>query len=273
MEIRSILVNLEIDAFSPALVKCASGVTLRFGAELTGFTAAQPSAGLIGLDGTGATSNWHLLERADIEVQLRKLQHNFRAQVPSDIVSNWRAYVDAPNRGLSASAHVADLIVTGSRLGDNVGYGRSADVGELVLTAGRPVMAVGAGVGEIRADKIVVGWKDTREARRALADALPLLKVASEVTVAAISEGDPGLERARLDEVLTWLRRHDVKARGEVYDPGHGNAETLDDVARSFEADLIVAGGYGHSRLREWLFGGITRDLLAHKTSNRFMSN
>ena len=274
MEIRTILVNLDIDSFSPDLVKCAGGLARRFNAELIGLAAAEPSPALVGIEGAAATVGWYNQEREDIEVRLRSLETEFRAFAPAGVETTWRAYVDAPNRSLAWTARCADLIVTSSHLGSiSQNYLRSVDIGELVLTAGRPVLVVGAGVAEVEASKIVVGWKDTKEARRAVADALPFLKAASDVVVVTVNESDLGAEKASLAEVLAWLHRHEVKARGDVYPAKGGAADALQATAKLLEADLVVTGGYGHSRLREWLFGGMTRDLLAARTINRFMSN
>lgn len=274
MEIRSILVNFDVDAFSPSLVQCAGNLAKRFNAHLIAHAAAEPSPALVGVEGAVATADFYAQERADIEARLRAVEKEFRSFAPAGVEVSWRSYVEAPNRGLAATARCADLIMTGSQLGKtDRGYLRTLDVGELVLSAGRPVLVVGSGIAEIKADKIVIGWKDAKESRRAVADALPFLKVASDVVVVTINEGDIGAEKASLEDLLTWLRRHGVKARGDVYPAKGGSAESLEATARLLEANLVVTGGYGHSRLREWLFGGMTRDLLAAQTVNRFMSN
>lgn len=273
MEIRSILVNLDVDHFSPALVKCAGNLAQRFGADLIGLAAAGPSPELIGIEGAVVAATWYTQEREEIETRLRAMENEFRTLTPPGIKVDWRPYVEAPNRSLVLNARCADLIVVGSRHGADGSYLRSVDVGDLVLTAGRPVLVVGAGVAEIKADKVVVGWKDTREARRAVSDALPFLERASDVIVVTIHEGDLAAEKASLNDVLGWLRRHGIKARGDVYPYESGAAVSLEETTKKLEADLIVTGGYGHSRFREWLFGGMTRDLLASQTISRFMSN
>lgn len=274
MEIRTIMVNIDLDDFSPALVKSAVALAGRFGAGLIGLSAAEPAPALVGVEGAIATADFYAQERADIEAQLQVLEREFRAAVPAGTEVMWRSYIEAPNRSLLAAARCADLILTGSRLGKaSPGYLRQVDVGELVLSAGRPVLVAGAEIAEIKAENIVVGWKDTREARRAVSDALPLLKAARQVEVATINEGDLGAEKASLEDLLAWLRRHDIKARGDVHAGKEGAADTLESISRQAGADLVVTGGYGHSRLREWLFGGMTRDLLAAPTLNRFMSN
>jgi nucleotide-binding universal stress UspA family protein len=124
-------------------------------------------------------------------------------------------------------------------------------------------------VDRLKLASVVVGWKDTREARRAVVDALPLLQKAKEVTVVEMiaNDGDRAAASRRVADVAAWLGRHQVDASHMV--PNHrGDAvEQLIRHASDIEADIIVAGAYGHTRMREWIFGGVTRDLVTK--SNR----
>ena len=121
---------------------------------------------------------------------------------------------------------------------------------------------------------MLVAWKDTREARRAVVDAMPFLVAAREVVVATIEEADQKGARESAADVVRFLMKHGVKARSEVIDVGRAYApEALVEMARAAKADLIVSGGYGHSRLREWAFGGVTRSLLRETGIHRLMSN
>jgi len=110
------------------------------------------------------------------------------------------------------------------------------------------------------------GWKDRREARRAIQDALPFLHEARRVTIVEIS-GKDRMEAARhcADDVVCYLVRHRIKAEARVEAPlpGSTGADQLIGLALDEGADLLVTGAYGHSRLNEWIFGGMTRDLLA----------
>jgi nucleotide-binding universal stress UspA family protein len=132
------------------------------------------------------------------------------------------------------------------------------------MKLGRPMMVVPPEVDRLKLASVVVGWKDTREARRAVVDALPLLQRAKEVTVVEIIEddGDRTAAGRRVADVATWLGRHQVDACHMV--PNHrGDAvEQLIRHASDIEADILVAGAYGHTRMREWIFGGVTRDLI-----------
>jgi nucleotide-binding universal stress UspA family protein len=160
----------------------------------------------------------------------------------------------------------ADLLVTGVNRGRLAGndIGR-VDTGDVLMRAGRPVLVVPAGVASLAARTVLVAWKDTREARRAVADALPFLKAAARVVVAEIVHGNAGPEAgAGAAGVAAWLHGHGVAA-ADVAAPANGDAAgQLEALAAREGADLVVAGAYGHSRLREWAFGGVTAGLLAH---------
>jgi nucleotide-binding universal stress UspA family protein len=111
---------------------------------------------------------------------------------------------------------------------------------------------------------VVVAWKDTRESRRALADSLPFLKAAEQVTVVEVCGKDELADaRIRTADVVKYLQRHGVKATAKAVSapPDRVSAE-LNIAAQAIGADLIVAGAYGHTRLGEWMFGGVTYDLL-----------
>ena len=112
---------------------------------------------------------------------------------------------------------------------------------------------------------MVIAWRDVREARRAVQDALSLLHEASRVTIAEICKpGDEESAQARLGDVASYLARHRIKGGPRVilHREGSGAAQLI-KLAQEDGADLLVTGAYGHSRLGEWIFGGVTRDLLA----------
>jgi nucleotide-binding universal stress UspA family protein len=110
---------------------------------------------------------------------------------------------------------------------------------------------------------VFVAWKDTREARRAVADALPLLEAAGHTGVLEItSEADYEDAKARVRDVGRWLETHGVSATPRAVgttrlEMGYLHAELL-----SLKCDLLVAGAYGHNRVGEWVFGGVTQDVL-----------
>jgi nucleotide-binding universal stress UspA family protein len=270
MEIRSILVNFDVGTFSPALMSAASDLAARFDAELVCFAGGEPSAALLGGNGGVAAAEAYEHERAAIEASLQVIEEQFKAGMPGGIRTQWRGMIVHPNRGLDGLARCADLVVVDASLAHVSSPGR-VDTGDLALKLGRPLLL--AGGRKVKAERVVVGWKDTREARRAVSDALPFLKAATDVFVVVVEERSYEAEWTSLKDVLHWLELHGVKARGEILPASGSAAETIMSTASKIDADLVVTGAYGHSRLREWLFGGATEELLAANAISRLISN
>ncbi len=118
--------------------------------------------------------------------------------------------------------------------------------------------------GEIYHPAVLIAWNDTPEARRAVADALPMLRKAEDVIVAEIVEDEYGRPAALsgVKDLVGWLSRHGVLASEQVPDECGYAAAQLGRIASEVGAGLVVAGAYGHSRLREWVFGGVTKELI-----------
>lgn len=275
MAYNTILVQFDHQGTADARLAFAADLSRRFDADLIGFCAAEvrpliPAAEGVSIDG-------EVMSRlaADMEGDFARLKHLFEEKMNDGDRATWRAFLDNPTRSLLLNARAADLIVTGKADGSLAGdHYRTIDTGELILSAGRPVLIMADEGRPLRAENIVVAWKDTREARRAVADAMPFLRYAKDVLVVTLEDHERAAARANLSDVVRFLMRHGVKARSEVV--GHERSEdanTLALVAGNMDADLVVAGGYGHSRMREWAFGGLTRSLLLDGRLNRFFSN
>lgn len=186
----------------------------------------------------------------------------------------WRPLLEFPIEALAAEARSADLIVIGQSKGPGDEY-NTLDPGAAILRAGRPVLVVPDRVDSLQAEHIVVGWKETREARRAVQDARPLLHEAARVTIAEISlPGEEATARDHIDDVAKYLSRHRISGGPRVLlqQEGSGAAQLI-QLAKDEKADLLVTGAYGHSRMGEWIFGGMTRDLLASSPICCFMSH
>ena len=165
-------------------------------------------------------------------------------------------------------AEEADLLVVGRRPESASSHpSRHIDPGDVLMRAGRPVLVVPPGLSHLDTAHVVVAWKDSREARRAVADALPLLKRATNVLVLEICDTTSDQENAKGagEDVADYLSRHGVAAASEtrLLREGSVSAELL-LAAEQRGAELVVAGGYAHSRYQEWVFGGLTRALLGH---------
>jgi nucleotide-binding universal stress UspA family protein len=134
-----------------------------------------------------------------------------------------------------------------------------------LLKVGRPVLVVPKDLASFVPKRIAIAWKDTREARRAVRDALPLLQQAESVLLVEISEEASSVEESarRVQDVGRYLRRHGIEIIAERVRPADVTASnSLLRVIEDENIDLLVTGAYGHSRLGEWAFGGVTRDML-----------
>ena len=165
---------------------------------------------------------------------------------------------------------VQDLIVTGQPPLDELPDLEADFADRLVMESGRPVLFVPRhGKATPEFDHIVVGWNCTRESARALADALPLLKQAEKVDVVWVDPPSETPARRRpLEDLITALARHGVNAEGHgISSDGHHDAgAALLAHATDEGADLLVMGAWGHSRVREYVFGGATRHVLEQLT-------
>jgi nucleotide-binding universal stress UspA family protein len=135
------------------------------------------------------------------------------------------------------------------------------DLGSL-LGAGRPVLLAPARVPKSIGRRIVIAWKDTAEAARAISAATPLLTRAEKIYVISVEE-DECTSRSSLDSLVEQLQWHRFPVKGSAVSPnGRTAPEALLEAAREVEADLIVMGAYGHNRIREMVFGGFTQHMI-----------
>lgn len=271
MSYKSILLNLDIDGPAASLVKFAGDLASRFDARLIGFSAAIFPPPMVTAEG-GTIFDGEIMQqqRESIERRLEELRKEFERLAGATVDAEWRGAVGNPTSLLIDCARAADLVVTGLSQGaSSIDAHRAVDPGNLILHAGRPVLVAADGQERFVANKALVAWKDTREARRAVADALPLLQLASEVKIITVDNAPDDQTWKSLADVTAFLSLHSVKADSDVIT----ETATIAGVAKAMNADLLISGAYGHSRLREWVFGGVTRSLLEEGRLNRFMSN
>ena len=168
-------------------------------------------------------------------------------------------------------AHYADLSVVAGATGDTIEADLThAYLGSLLIESGRPVLMVPPRCKlPMLPRHIVAAWKPTREATRAFHDAMPLLKAADVVDILVLNPmgGERGHGEQPGADIATHLARHGVKANVVVLQSGRESVgSALIQQAEKAGAQLLVAGGYGHSRFREWALGGVTRELLDSAT-------
>lgn len=273
MSYRSIIVNLDIDGPIAPVVKAAADLAGRFQARLIGFCAADAPMPLAGPESAGLAAETWMQMRDDIQSRFKDLHDRFGELIAGKAASEWRQALDNPTRALAETSRTADLIVMGAVEGAATGNAyRQADPGSVALQSGRPVLVIARDTEQVQARNIAVAWKDTREARRALADSMPLLKSAETVTVVTVTTEVDQWVRQSLADVVAFLGAHGVEARPKLIEGSDEHLELFQALDES-GADLIVSGAYGHSRLREWAFGGVTRSLLDETGRNRFMAS
>jgi len=166
-----------------------------------------------------------------------------------------------------AYARNVDLVVAGQVDPDGEAMVEVDMIERLLLESGRPVLVIpSAGKFDEIGQEVTVAWNAKREASRAVFDALPLLKQSKKTTILCVNpdEDEDGIAGT---EIATTLARHGVNVevqRSVVRDISVGD-EILARISDS-GSDLVVMGGYGKSRMREFLFGGASRDILHHMT-------
>jgi nucleotide-binding universal stress UspA family protein len=262
MSYATIMVYVEADGSPEARVRLAASLANRFGATLIGLSAVAPPPPAVG-DGI-------IIEATEVELELMRAQLADRGKWFGGIAGGdakaqeWRSAVDLPIETLPREARSADLVIVSREMGPGGVY-RALDPGGAILKLGRPTLVVPKGVTSLQGEQVVIGWKDTREARRAVRDALPFLQQARRATlVEACGPDEEKTALGHLNDVVQYLARHRVQCGSRVMLEQKGSgAGQLIRIAQEERADLLVTGAYGHSRLGEWMFGGMTRELLA----------
>jgi nucleotide-binding universal stress UspA family protein len=283
MALKDILVHLDSDPRSATRLGIAADLAIRHGAFLTGvfvldvpntdyfYGAGLPMAGL------GPDQLFDVMT-AEARAAAEPIEANFQQVLRmNNLHGKWNLIEGHTPAVLSADARYADLLVVGQpddpRRQDHRGR---LTVETALMTSGRPLLTIPfAGDFPTLTDHVLVAWNASREATRAVHDALPLLVDAKQVTILAVNP------RAPIDDddgphtdLATHLSRHGVRAettRTVAEDISDG--EALLSYASDISATMIVAGGYGHSRAREMIFGGVTRTLLAEMTVPVFFSH
>ena len=263
MSLESLIVYLEADREQTNLVRLAADIAARYGSTITGLSALGIRPPFIA-DGVVVDVGGEAeIEQMKLSLAAREAWFRRLAKEKGQTVE-WRSGLEPPTQRLIHDAACADLVIMSAvrEIGDAY---RRPDIGEVILGAGRPILVVPDTVDALKADRIVLGWKDTREARRVLLDAMPFLARASEVTIVEICEhADREAALAEAADVRRYLDKHRIKCSYEfIARPTGPVGQQLVAIAHQIKADLIVSGAYGHTRLGEWIFGGATHELLS----------
>jgi nucleotide-binding universal stress UspA family protein len=232
-----------------------------------------PATGAWGFMPDAAMSDVYQRLRTRAEDNVARLRAKLEPEPLSSEVMAVEALFVEPYRMAAHCAHAADLVVMAGGGTDNTEARIThAYFASLLLESGRPVLVVPPHCDVALPPRhVVVGWRPSREASRALHDSLPLLMAADTVDVLVVEPAGAELDDEDDDlpgtDLVEHLARHGVVANRVVRESqGQSVASVLLEHAQLSQAQLIVVGGYGHSRLREWAVGGVTRELLSEAT-------
>ena len=193
------------------------------------------------------------------------------AAAEADVPAFMRAGTSSPSETVALLGRTTNLIVVSQENREDVEAAHEIEfVEQTLLTAGRPVLAIpSSGEFPVIGDRVLCCWDGSREAARALADAAPILRLASHMVVLTMDEGAASPKHeAPFEDLATYCVAQGMPAPEHVRRDikGVGVGSTILNAAADHSADLIVMGAYGHSKLRQWALGGATASILKSMT-------
>ena len=280
MTYRSILVSLD----RHPLCEARTRIAIRLATELDCHLVGVAPTGLVDvpapIETAVALAEFAALLWDSLRDEAEQAAQRFRGECKAAGVKSFEAVVDRADKAesLVRHSHCSDLTVLTQADPGARGHAMAQGVVEqVVLGSARPTLVIPyAGSFDGIGRSAMVAWDDSREAARALSDALPLLRLAKRVRVVSWNDGfgdDDRTLRLRLDALCQWLAWQGVTAEGCVQTADGGIAEAMLSHAADTGADLIVMGAYGHARWMERMLGGATRGLLASMTVPVVMSH
>lgn len=260
MTLSNIMVSLDASSSTSGRVRLACSLAKRFDAHLTGVAAQDPLP--ISIYGKGSYLDNHIIETAAAGArnELAKQEAVFREMTSGYGKAHLRVYDREPLECVISECARCDLLVA-----RGIDDGNSGDIiqalspAEIILRAGRPVLVTPSDLDDLPLKCAVIAWKDTREARRAVADALPLLRKAERVLLLTIAAAEA---ETNADATEAYLKCHDVQCERVELPETANVVQAVTGLVRDEAAGLVVAGAYGHSKMREFVFGSLTYELL-----------
>jgi nucleotide-binding universal stress UspA family protein len=269
MAIKDLAVAYNGSPNADAALDLAAQMCGKYDAALTGIFVSRP------VEFEGRVERWIT---ADVMETLRRAQKETTAGVEASfrdhLAANgfagpveWLALDGQPNAALARQARYHDILLLG-QFSDPTDAGRPVRAEDLVLRAGKPLIIVPNNyVVQPFAEYAVVGWDGSRPAARALSDAMQILETKARIDVVCVtgSEEDRGPRSA--PKIIRHLERHGVDARPIVLKASReGVGATILGYCEENAPDVLVMGAYNHAKLREDLFGGVTRHILQNLT-------
>ena len=278
MAFKDLLVHLDISPYCKTRLALAETLARRFDAQLTGLYV-MPPATLSPLLADQFPPK--LLEEADAQVGQQRDNVEALFKSAAKALGAKAAWLEAEGDAVelvARAARHADLAILGQTPPKDAARGIAPDFAErVIMGSGRPALLVPyAGRFKTLGERVLIAWNSSPHSARALGAALPFLAAARHVEVFAIAaskDEDDDMRDSRA-AVVRHLSRHKIKADAHhLIATDIGVGDMLLSRAADEAADLIVMGVYGHSRLRELVLGGVSRDLLARMTVPLFMAH
>ncbi|SDD82793.1 hypothetical protein SAMN05216345_11774 [Cupriavidus sp. YR651] len=274
MDFKTILVDLGDDAARDARIAAAAVLAEKSAGFVVGLTAMgtqpQPFAGAGAEAGHYAELQARGIKR--LAARDADAMHRVLEQTAPGVCSAQMVVEEEIGWALAMHGRAADIMLPAPPSADETSPAPMAKSAEYALLhAGRPMLLMPPHTSLGLDGHALVGWNGRREASRALADALPLLALASRVTILVLVT-DSGIDDEGASDLAPWLARHDIGATIRVEECAAVD-DALPRIVSEVQPALLVAGGYGHSRLGELIAGGTTRTLLRSCTVPLFMSH
>jgi len=280
MTYRSLLVLLDHASGCTARTECAMRLAKRLDCHLVGLAPTDLIDLPIAPKAAASLAEYAALVWDALRDQAERAADVFRDACHAAQVKSHEAIIDEANKtdSLVRHARCSDLTILTQADPSAPNHAVSKDLVEsVILHSARPTLVLPyAGRFDTIGSRVMVAWNDSREAARALSDALPLLQRASRVELVTWLEAgssDDKARRAQLDALQRWLMWHGVAADVRIETLGTGIGEAMLSHAADSNADLIVMGAYGHARWAERVLGGATRGLLESMTVPVLMSH
>ena len=262
----SLIVYVDDEADNIQRIEQAAALAKAHGAHLIGVAACAPETPVADAYGAGILLGEVLIEQHErAEKALKGAEARFREIATRAGVScEWRADVGDPTSLLIKHARSADVLIVGRDAANASGW-RAPHPADLAMRAGRSILIVPPNPARsVVGAPVLLAWTDSRESRLAAVAAIPMLREAESVRVLELCDPeDMDGARLRTADVVAWLTRHGVKAEAEAR--AHDDRSTgrrLLDCAAEMKAGAVVSGAWGHARMRQWIFGGVTQTLI-----------
>ncbi|MEM7017236.1 MAG: universal stress protein [Pseudomonadota bacterium] len=273
MSIKSILAHVDDNAQESAALKTSIELARQHGADLSGFYVLPP---LVASYPAAEMGNAVLDTLPEFEWERARQAEQVFQQVMAEagMTADWQSVESSALETLKTKACCSDLIVVGQDGGpDDITPLRARIIDAALLNTGRPVLTVPQSVNTV-GKRVMLAWKATREAARALSDSMSMLQQAQHVDVVMITAPEVEEKHLTAIDVCKHLKRHGIRAEFQRLNSGTPHiSDLLLDHAAERETDMLILGAYGHSMLREMVLGGITKTLIKTSPVALFLSH